>query len=59
MGFVTRMSVLILTIIEHKCCTTRGRARLTPSVSFADSSLKEGALYQVIFYLGDKSKMFL
>ena len=34
-------------------------ARLTPSVSFADSSLEEGALWQVIFHLGDKSKEFL
>ena len=34
-------------------------ARLTPSVSFADSSLEEGALWQVIFRLSNKSKGFL
>ena len=45
MGVDPRMSVLILIIIEHKCCTKRGRACLTPSVSFADSSLEEGAFF--------------
>ena len=63
MGFVTRMSVLILIyflrLSMKQAAAETASARLTPSVSFADSSLKEGALYQVIFYLGDKSKMFL
>ena len=62
MGFVTRMSALILTIIEQKQMLHRARARPLNSFShgYAVPAPSRRELFnQVIFYLGDKSKMFL